>query len=107
MRVSRFGAFFRLGAALALFVLLTACSMHPLGMGDEEWQQLSPKQRLQALENQLEFDRLAEQRRSGICVRELGTFSDYRRGIRRTVVADEFLRGQLRCSLVPGVAGRR
>lgn len=207
MQVSRFGAFFRLVTALALFVLLAACSTHPLGMGDEEWQQLSPEQRLQAREKQLEFDRLAEQRRqveaaarreeaqrqaaeletrrhearygerlqcvlqpaeawlnrqwreieplafdlvtgyeqvlplretgrrtvryssraharfdgqqlllcqyaqdqrrSGICIRELGTFADYRRGIRRTVEADQFLRGQLRCSLVPGVAGWR
>ena len=38
---------------------------------------------------------------TGRCVRELGTFADYRRGIQREVEADQFLRGRLRCSLVP------
>lgn len=42
-----------------------------------------------------------DQRHPGRCIRELGTFADYRRGIRREVVADQFLRGRLRCSLVP------
>jgi len=42
-----------------------------------------------------------DQRHPGRCLRELGTFADYRRGIRREVVADQFLRGRLRCSLVP------
>lgn len=41
------------------------------------------------------------QRHPGRCVRELGTFADYRRGIHREVEADQFLRGRLRCSLVP------
>ena len=186
---------------LCLLCLLCACSTHPLGMDDEEWQQLSPEQRLQAREKQSELDRLAEQRRvaeaaarrdeaqrqmveldvrrrearygerlqcvlqpaqawfnrewrpveplaldlvvgheqmltlreterrtlhyssrvharfdgqqltlcqhahdqrnPGICVRELGTMVDYQRGVRRTVLADQFLRGQLRCNLVP------
>lgn len=32
-------------------------------MGDEKWQQLTPEQLLRAREKQLEYDRLAEQRR--------------------------------------------
>ena len=35
------------------------------------------------------------------CLRLVGVFEDYRRGIRQQLVAPEFLRGELRCSLAP------
>ncbi|ADU66401.1 hypothetical protein Selin_1671 [Desulfurispirillum indicum S5] len=35
------------------------------------------------------------------CIRLVGTFEDFRRGINRPVEAPEFLRGKLRCSLAP------
>ena len=38
----------------------------------------------------------------GSCLRLLGTFEDYRRGIEQTVAAPDFLRGHLRCTLAPG-----
>lgn len=36
------------------------------------------------------------------CLRLLGTFEDFRRGISQTVEAPDFLRGRLRCNLAPG-----
>jgi hypothetical protein len=187
--------------AMFLFFWLAACSTYPLGMSEAEWLELTPEQRLQVREKQLEHDRLNEQRRlaeaaarreearqqaaeletrrqqarygerlqcvlqpaeawlnrkwreieplafdllvgheqalplqdadrrgvryssrafarfdgqqlmlcqqpheprqRGRCLRELGTFNDYRRGIQREVEVDQFLRGRLRCSLVP------
>lgn len=89
MRIMVSSGFLRSTAAIARFSLLTACSTHPMGMGDEEWQQLTPEQRLQAREKLLEHDRLTEQRRLAEAA------------ARREVVADQFLRGSLRCSLVP------
>jgi len=47
-------------------------------------------------------DRPADERRdTDRCARLLGTFKDYRRGLRETVKGRDFLRGQLRCDLVP------
>ncbi|EHQ53586.1 hypothetical protein ECTPHS_13018 [Ectothiorhodospira sp. PHS-1] len=38
----------------------------------------------------------------GACARLLGTFEDYRRGLRSEVSSERFIRGQLRCHLGPG-----
>ena len=35
------------------------------------------------------------------CLKLVGVFEDYRRGIRQQLVAPDFLRGELRCSLAP------
>lgn len=199
--VSCFPQLIRSTVTIAVFSLLVACASHPLGIGDEEWQQLTPAQRLHARETQFEHDRAAEQRRAaeavareaearqqateletrrwearygervqcvlqpaeawlnrkwreiepmafdlvsgseqvlplregggryvrynsrayarfdgqqltlcqyaahesnrGRCLRLLGTFADYRHGIHRQVAAEHFLRGRLRCGLVP------
>ncbi|MBB5020783.1 hypothetical protein [Desulfurispira natronophila] len=40
-------------------------------------------------------------RSSRTCIRVVGTFEDYRRGIRQRVGVENFLKGQLRCSLAP------
>ncbi|GAB1394865.1 hypothetical protein MASR1M60_30290 [Rhodocyclaceae bacterium] len=44
---------------------------------------------------------------SGSCVRLLGTHADYRRGIDQRIDSANFLRGRLRCDLVPtpGIPG--
>lgn len=46
-------------------------------------------------------DKEAGSRRSGPCLRLLGTFEEFRRGINKAVEAPDFLRGRLRCNLAP------
>ena len=47
-------------------------------------------------------DRREDRRRyDDRCARMLGTFKDYERGLRETVQGPDFVRGRLRCELVP------
>ena len=49
-------------------------------------------------------DHSADQRDgSDNCARLLGTFKDYQRGVKQTIKGQHFLRGYLRCDLVPQV----
>lgn len=63
MRLGRCGvrAFF-LCAQFLVFLFLAACATHPLGMSDEEWDRLTPEQRLEARkqdeQNQLERQKM-------------------------------------------------
>jgi hypothetical protein len=43
-----------------------------------------------------------ERRNLNFCLRVLGTFAGFQRGIHRRVDAERFLRGHLRCDLAPG-----
>jgi hypothetical protein len=49
-------------ACCVFLLLLTACATHPLGMSDEEWNQLTPEQQLEARkqdeQNRLERERM-------------------------------------------------
>lgn len=49
-----------------------------------------------------------DRRNQSACIRVLGTFSDYRRGIDQRIDSERFLRGHLRCDLAPaqGMPGR-
>ena len=44
----------------------------------------------------------ARQPAGASCARLLGTFEEYRRGLRETIQSGDFVRGQLRCHLGPG-----
>ncbi len=50
-------------------------------------------------------ERWASRPDSDYCVRVLGTFEDYRRGLRTSVDSERFLRGDIRCQLAPGRDG--
>ncbi len=39
---------------------------------------------------------------SGDCVHLLGTFQEYRQGVKSTLKSSRFLRGRIRCDLAPG-----
>jgi len=54
-------------SCLALLLLLLGCATHPLGMSDEEWNQLTPEQKLEARkqdeQNRLEREKLRQEER--------------------------------------------
>lgn len=43
----------------------------------------------------------SDRRNQSACIRVLGTFADYRRGINQRIDSERYLRGRLRCDLAP------
>lgn len=53
----------RLGWCAVLTLLLSGCSLHPLGLSDNQWDRMTPEQQAQAHREQARLDEAARERR--------------------------------------------